>query len=334
MKINKFIILILVSFTLIYCNKKKENEFAVPKDIPMPADNVSTPHRVELGKTLFFDPRLSGSNWISCATCHNPVLGWGDGLPKGIGHDFKFLGRHSNSIINTAFNTLQFWDGRVESLEEQAIAPIMSKAEMNQDINDLVKELSALKGYLDLFEKAYPGEGITEKTIAKALAAFERTVISKDSPFDKYMEGNENAISESAKRGFTVFKEKANCVVCHSGFNFSDNGFHNIGIKEEEEDAGRFSHVPIKVMKGAFKTPTLRDISLTSPYMHNGMYNTLEEVIDHYDRKGDDQANLSPNMFGTEPLGLTSQEKTDLVEFLKSLTGKQVKVELPVLPYY
>jgi len=184
-----------------------------------------------------------------------------------------------------------------------------------------------------MFDKAYPGEGITKSTIIRAIASFERTVISKDSPFDKYISGDPKAISQSAARGFELFKGKAQCANCHSGYNFTDNGFHNIGVKDEGSfDEGRYVHVPIKTMKGAFKTPTLRDIALTSPYMHNGSYKTLEEVIDHYDRKGDVKENLSPNMMGTEPLGLTAEDKADLVEFLKSLTGKQLDVVIPILP--
>ena len=326
----------LLVFSTNFCGKKQSVEkhaYSVP-EVEMPADNISNPDRIELGKVLYFDPRLSGSNWISCATCHNPAMGWGDGLPTALGHNFQVLGRHSPSVINSAFYGLQFWDGRASTLEEQAGGPIVSPGEMNQDMDELVRELSALKGYVDLFNKAYPGEGITKNTITKAIASFERTAISKDSPFDKYMEGDKTAISESAQRGFDVFVGKAQCAVCHSGFNFSDNGFHNIGVKNltENEDIGRFTIVPVNSMKGAFKTPTLRDIALSAPYMHNGMYKTLEEVIDHYDRKGDDQSNLSPNMQGTEPLNLSSEEKKDLVEFLKSLTGKPVLVTLPTLP--
>jgi cytochrome c peroxidase len=328
--------LFLLVFSTNFCGKKQaevKHAYSVP-DVEMPADNISNPDRIELGKALYFDPRLSGSNWISCATCHNPAMGWGDGLPTSIGHNFQVLGRHSPSVINSAFYGLQFWDGRAATLEEQAGGPIVSPGEMNQDMDELIQELSALKGYVDLFNKAYPGEGITKNTITKAIASFERTAVSKDSPFDKYMEGDKTAISESAQRGFDLFVGKAQCAVCHSGFNFSDNGFHNIGVKNltEKEDIGRFTIVPINSMKGAFKTPTLRDIALSAPYMHNGMYKTLEEVIDHYDRKGDDQSNLSPNMQGTEPLNLTSEEKKDLVEFLKSLTGKPVLVTLPTLP--
>ena len=334
-KISKILFILIFGITIIYCNKKQDSAskspYSIPSEIPMPADNISNPAREELGKALYFDPRLSGSNFISCATCHNPALGWGDGLPTAIGHNFQVLKRHSPTVINTAFNTLQFWDGRAETLEAQAAGPIVSPGEMNQDMDELINELSVIKGYVELFEKAYPGEGITKSTITKAIASFERTVISKDSPFDKYIEGDKKAISESAQRGFDLFVGKAQCAVCHSGYNFSDNGFHNIGVKDSG-DEGRFTQVPVRTMKGAFKTPTLRDIALTSPYMHNGMYKTLEEVIDHYNRKGDVQDNLSPNMQGTEPLNLTVQEKADLVEFLKSLTGKQVAVSIPVLP--
>jgi cytochrome c peroxidase len=332
--LQTFVLVSLFFFTF-NCEKKQINAYAIPEQVPMPGDNLSNPVRIELGKALYFDPRLSGSNLISCATCHNPALGWADGLPLGIGHDFKELGRHSPSIINAAFYGSQFWDGRAATLEEQAGGPIVSAKEMNQDMDELIKELSSLKGYVEMFEKAYPKEGITKDTITKAIAVFERTAISRNSPFDRYMEGDKTAISESAARGFDTFNRKAKCAVCHSGYNFSDNGFHNIGVKslKGEDDIGRFGIVPIKIMKGAFKTPTLRDIALTSPYMHNGIYKTLEEVIDHYDRKGDNKESLSPNMMGTEPLHLTEQEKKDLVEFLKSLTGKSVQVAIPVLPY-
>lgn len=339
--INSFIFIIL--FALVSCKKEgnsTENnrkgelgEYKIPEQIPMPEDNISNPDRIELGKALYFDPRLSGSNFISCATCHNPALGWGDGLSTAIGHNFQKLRRHSPTIVNTAFNSFQFWDGRAATLEEQAGGPIISEGEMNQNFEELVKKLSSLKGYVEMFNKAYPGEGITKSTVTRAIASFERTVISKDSPFDQFIAGDKSAITESASRGFDLFRGKAKCVVCHSGYNFTDNGFHNIGVKDSgNPDDGRYAIVPLKLLKGAFKTPTLRDIALTAPYMHNGMYDTLEEVIDHYDRKGDVKDNLSPNMQGTEPLNLTEVEKKDLVEFLKSLTGKQIPITIPVLP--
>jgi cytochrome c peroxidase len=302
-----------------------------PSAVPFPPDNAPNAARIELGKILFFDPRLSGSGFLSCATCHNPGMGWSDGLPTGIGHEFKKLGRATPTVLNAVYQPLLMWDGRKPNLEAQALGPIESAAEMNMPLDELVKRLSAINGYSPLFHKAYPGEGITKETVGKALASFERTIVSTDAPFDHWRKGSRKAMSESAVRGFELFQNKAACVKCHQGFNFSDNGFHNIGVRSlgDSEDEGRFAHRKVKILKGAFKTPTLRDIELTAPYMHNGMYNTLEEVVDHYDRGGDTKTNLSPNM---TPLGLSEQEKKDLVAFMKSLTGPALRVEIPRLP--
>jgi cytochrome c peroxidase len=223
------------------------------------------------------------------------------------------------------------WDGRKPSLEEQALGPISADAEMHQDLAQLPKKLDAIPGYRAMFDAAYPGEGITEKTIGKAIASFERTVVSTESPFDRWRKGDQNAVSESAKRGFALFTGKANCTACHQGFNFCDDGFHNIGVKtiSGEEDVGRFAHRKVKVLRGAFKTPTLRDVALTAPYMHNGIYKTLEEVVEHYDRGGDVKDNLSQDI---KPLSLNDQEKNDLVEFMRSLTGVPMTVAVPRLP--
>ena len=302
-----------------------------PAQAPAPADNQVTPERVELGKALFFDPRLSGSNWISCATCHNPALGWSDGLATGFGHGMNKLGRATPTILNTAFNPIQMWDGRKSTLEDQALGPIGADVEMNQPLPELIQKLTKIDGYRKLFKAAYPNEQISEATVAKAIASFERTVISTESPFDRWRMGDQSAVSDQVKRGFAVFEGKGNCAVCHSGFNFTDNGFHNIGVKDPAgtEDLGRFAQRKLPSMKGAFKTPTLRDIALTAPYMRNGMYNTLEEVVDHYDRGGDTKDNLSANV---KPLNLTAQEKADLVVFMKSLTGKPMNVAVPQLP--
>lgn len=303
-------------------------DYAMPDKVPVPTDNKLTKARIELGKKLFFDPRLSGSNWISCGTCHNPALGWSDGLKTAIGNGQKVLGRHTPTIVNTAYNKHQFWDGRAKSLEEQALGPIQAAGEMNQDLDELVKELKAIPGYKTLFEKAYPGKGISKDTIGKAIASFERTIVSKDSPFDQYIKGNKKALSKSAIRGFELFEGKARCASCHSGYNFSDNKFYNIGIKQSN-DPGRFAIEKNNKMMGAMKTPTLRDIEISAPYMHNGQYATLEEVVDHYDRGGDSRKGKSPLM---EKLNLSKQEKKDLVAFLKSLTGKTPKVTIPRLP--
>jgi cytochrome c peroxidase len=308
--------------------KIEKSAFRFPANMPTPANNRVTPARVELGKMLFFDPRLSGSNWISCATCHNPALDWSDGLPTAIGDGMSTLKRSTPPIVNSGFNKLQMWDGRYRSLEEQALGPMEGHGEMNGDLNDILAKLQSIPGYGRAFQKAYPGEGVTKYSLAKALASFERTIVSKNSPFDTWLDGNQSAISPSAKRGFRVFAGKANCAACHSGPNFTDDGFHNIGLKDNN-DNGRYELVPITISKGAFKTPSLRDIALTAPYMHNGAYRTLEEVIDHYDRGGDDKSNLDPNL---KPLRLTNREKKDLVQFLRTLSGKQAAVTLPRLP--
>ncbi|MBI3771346.1 MAG: c-type cytochrome [Gammaproteobacteria bacterium] len=302
--------------------------FLRPMEVPQPADNLSTSERVELGKALFFDPRLSGSGWISCATCHNPVLGWSDGLPTAIGHGMKVLGRSTPTILNGAYQKFQFWDGRAATLEQQALGPIQAEPEMAGNMGNVIRDLSAIPKYKQMFEVAYPGKGINNDTIAKAIAAFERSVVSTDSPFDLWLKG-QNTMAEAALRGFEIFKGKANCAACHSGYNFSDSGFHNIGLPDNT-DEGRFKIKAIKVMKGSFKTPTLRDVALTAPYMHNGQYKSLEEVVDHYNSGGTPTFdNLDPNM---KKLNLSKQEKKDLVEFLKSLTGAPLAITYPQLP--
>jgi len=304
------------------------SEYYRPQIIPAPADNFPTQERVDLGKNLFFDPRLSGSNWISCGTCHNPALGWSDGLPTAIGDGQKVLGRATPTIINTALNVLQMWDGRFRSLEQQALGPIGAPGEMHQDVDKLLEELNKIAGYKQLFEKAYPGEGITKDTIAKAIASFERTIISSDAPFDEWVKGDKNALSTAAVRGFKLFEGKAKCSKCHSGYNFTDNGFHNIGLNDTS-DQGRFAVRKVRINKGAFKTPTLREIAKTAPYMHNGAYESLSQVIDHYNRGGVTKESLDPNI---TPLNLNVQEKSDLVAFLNSLSGKPMNITIPELP--
>ena len=183
------------------------------------------------------------------------------------------------------------WDGRFKTLEEQALGPITGEGEMNQNLDGILDKLSSIPGYVALFAAAYPGEGITKITLGKAIAAYERTIVSNDAPFDRWQRGSERAVDASVKRGFEVFKGKGRCETCHGGFNFTDDGFHNIGLKGST-DPGRYAKVPIKAMQGAFKTPTLRDIALTGPYMHDGRYDTLEDVIKHYDRGGDKGENV------------------------------------------
>jgi cytochrome c peroxidase len=306
----------------------------LPEKVPHPADNAPTPDRVELGKKLFFDPRISGDGNMSCATCHNPALGWSDGLPTAKGWKSKVLGRASPTITNTGYNSIQMWDGRKASLEDQATGPMLSTDEMNTDIAEALKLLSAKPGYAHAFEKAYPGEGITANTLAKAIASFERTVVSRTSPFDRWVRGDKEAMTEEQIAGFKLFvdPDKGNCAVCHSAPNFTDEGFHNVGLESqrgEGADPGRHAIRPVAILKGAFKTPTLRNVTDTAPYFHDGSAATLEDVIEHYVVGGVVKDNLSPNM---KPLNLNGDEKMQLVAFLKALSSPLEAVTLPVLP--
>jgi cytochrome c peroxidase len=314
----------------VYDRSAAKAGFQRPAQVPFPAHNPYTPERAELGKALFFDPRLSGSNAISCASCHNPAFSWGDALPKGIGHGSKPVGRRTPTILNTAFAELLFWDGRAESLEEQALGPISAPGEMNLPQDQLVEKIRSI-GYEKQFAAAYPGEAISLQTIAKAIATFERTVISDTAPFDEWIAGRENAISESAKRGFDLFNTKAACVQCHSGWNFTDNGFHDIGIPGD--DLGRGKHLPdITAVHYAFKTPTLRNVAHRGPYMHDGSEKRIEDVVLFYNQGGKARRpSLSPEM---KPLALDQREIDDLCNFLRTLTSQDKPVVIPTLPNY
>jgi cytochrome c peroxidase len=303
-------------------------KYVRPASPPFPADNLYSKDRELLGKTLFFDPRLSQSGSIACANCHNPGFSWGDGLAKGVGTGMKQLGRRSPTILNAGWSDLLFWDGRADSLELQALGPIASQREMNMPLDAMVQVLQTIPEYKTLFAKAYPGDPISEKTVARAIATFERTVVSGQAPFDKWISGDENAIGEDAKRGFDLFNGKAGCAQCHSEWNFTDNGFHDVGLVDS--DRGRGERLPLEGMQFAFKTPTLRNVDRRAPYMHEGNERTLGEVIDFYDRGGDARRkSLSPEMV---PLHLTAHEKTDLLAFLSTLTSVDKPVEFPIFP--
>ena len=306
-------------------------EFLLP-EVPYPEGNQPNAARVELGHKLFFDPRLSGDGNMSCATCHNPALGWSDGLPTARGVKSSVLGRASPTIFNTGYNSIQMWDGRKKSLEDQAMGPMQANVEMNMDIGKLFQWIGNSHGYQALFARAYPGEPINETTLSKAIASFERTVVSSHSPFDAWVRGDAGALSAQQVEGFKLFAGKGNCVACHSGANFTDNGFHNLGLASwgvSEPDMGRYAQKPVNVMRGAFKTPTLREVARTAPYFHDGSAKTLMEVVEHYDRGGEVKTNLSPNI---HPLGLSLAEKQALVAFLESLSSAFLVVSVPELP--
>lgn len=313
---------------------KDDQKWLLPKTPPAPADNQPTHARVELGKALFFDPRLSSDRNLSCAGCHNPVFGWTDGLPTAKGSKSKVLGRATPTIVNTGYNTLQMWDGRKASLEDQAMGPMESMDEMAMDLTALFKWLNDEPAYKAMFDKAYPGEAVDSKTVSKAIASFERTVVSNTSPFDRWLRGDRKAMTKQQIIGFRLFSDpnKGNCIACHQAPNFTDGGFHNIGLASYADgngDVGRFSIKPLKSMKGAFKTPTLRDITLTAPYFHDGSAKNLMEVVEHYNSGGASKVDLSPNM---KPLNLTQEEKEAIVAFMQALTSPHKPVSLPELP--
>jgi len=301
--------------------------FLRPADIPFPDDNPYTVEKATLGWTLFFDPRLSGSGVISCATCHNPSLGWGDGLATGIGHMGARLKRRSPTVMNLAWAELLMWDGRADSLEDQALGPMKNPDEMNMMPDQAVKILAGMPEYQALFDAAFPGEGITQAAITRALATYQRTIVSGIAPFDRWIAGDEQAIGEPAKRGFDLFTGKANCAECHSGWNFTDQGFYDIGLPDA--DPGRGAILPLPSMRHAFKTPTLRDVTRRSPYMHDGSVKTLADVVRHYDTGFVQRDSLSASM---KRLNLTDQEVADLVAFMETLTAPPQPVTIPVLP--
>ncbi|MBE7367004.1 cytochrome-c peroxidase [Ramlibacter pallidus] len=309
-----------------------DQAWRLPATYPMPADNVTTPARVELGKVLFFDHRISDSGAMSCASCHLPHMQWTDGRKLPILPNGDVLPRHSPTIVNIAYNTQFMWDGRKKSLEDQAIGPHrhLSKAAFAA----AAQRVAGMREYQDLFAEAYPGEPVNEETIAKAMSVFQRSVISNDSPFDRWVAGDTSAITPQQYRGYKVFLDpaKGNCASCHNGPNFTDNGFHNIGIKTADgakPDLGRFNIRQVAAMKGAFKTPTLRDVEFGAPYYHDGSAETLRDVVDHYARGGDDRSNVSPEV---RKLDLTEQDKEDLIAFMRALSGRQSAFVPPKLP--
>jgi cytochrome c peroxidase len=296
-----------------------------------PKDNPSTPAKVDLGRMLYWEPRISGNGTISCATCHNPALGWADGLAKGVGINGTKLGRSSPTVANAAYYDLQFWDGRAASLEEQAKGPVENPNEMGGKGERVVAFLKSVPGYARLFQEAFGSPEITFDRFAMAVAAFERTVVDLDSPFDRYARGDDKAMGEPALRGLELFAGKANCAVCHSGPNLADKRFHNIGL--EDGDPGRFAVTKNEMEKGAFRTPTLRNIALTAPYMHDGSQKTLREVIDNYEKVANDGKAKHPNLsIFFRPFKLTDDEKNDLEAFMRALTADKRDPRANVVP--
>jgi len=324
------------------------------KSAPVPKQNLQTPEKIELGKKLFFDRRLSGDSTMSCATCHMPELAFTDGQDISLSYPTTKNWRNSPTLINIAFQKYLFHDGRVRTLEDQALFPLMSAFEMNKNLDYVEEQIRVVPEYVEAFKKVFGGE-VTRQRIAMAIAAFERTLISLNSPLDKYLKGDKNAMSEDAKKGMELFKGKGKCTKCHHGVNLADNKFYALNVPENpdlldeprvtatmrfvakvyhykdyrnlKEDPGRYLITKNKKDWKAFRTPTVREIAKTGPYMHNGIFATLDEVIDFLD-EGGGKGNKS-----LKPLGLTADEKKYLKTFMvEALTGEEIKIKYPELP--
>lgn len=327
--IASFIITFMPSFAIAMggaeLNQLKA-QYERPTTVPFPRDNPYSAAKAQLGKMLFFDQRLSRHFNLTCATCHNPSLGWEDGVPRATGDQNTQLGRHSPTILNAAWGKAFFWDGRAATLEQQARGPIEADVEMNTPIELVVERLYKIEGYRKQFNAVFE-DGLTAENIQKAIATFERTIVSGTAPFDRWVEGSEAAISEQAKQGFILFNGKAGCNKCHSGWNFTDHTFHDIGL--DSSDEGRFNVSQEEQDRFAFKTPGLRNIGQRKPYMHNGSLGNLDAVLMHYVRGGIQRPTLSKKML---PIALNSSEVQALKAFLTTLDGEDKPISLPILP--
>lgn len=322
--------------------------------VPVPDQNPQTPEKIELGKKLFFDRRLSGDGTMSCATCHIPEQAFTDGMDISLSYPTTRNWRNTPTLINVAFFRYLFWDGRVQTLEDQALFPMMSAFEMNQNLDYLEEEIRVVPEYAAAFRQVFGGE-VTRERIAMAIAAFERTLISFNAPIDKYLLGEDGVLSPAARRGLEIFTGKGKCTDCHHGVNMSDDKFYAILVPENpvyqedpriaatrrfvakvyhyedyvnlNEDPGRYLITKASGDWKAFRTPTLRDVGKTAPYMHNGIFNTLDEVIDFFDSGG------GTGNTALKPLGLSAEEKQDLKTFMvEALSGEDVAIKYPNVP--
>ncbi len=303
--------------------------------MPVPPDNPLTAEKVELGRRLFFDTRLSRDGTVACASCHVPDRAFTDGRSVAVGIGRARGRRNAPALYNRAYASTLFWDGRAASLEEQALQPMVGATELGNTHEEVVRRLRESHLYRELFTRAFGArafgtEAISIERVAKAIASFERTLLSGDSAFDRYdVGGDEQALSPAARRGLELFRGKARCTFCHRTPLFTDNRFHNTGVSWRHRpplspaavdglDLGRYEVTGRQEDKGKFKTPSLRDVDQTAPYMHDGSLETLEEVIDFYDRGGEPNPYLDESI---TMLNLTAREKAQLIALLKSLTG-------------
>ena len=292
----------------------------------IPDDNPLTAEKIALGKQLFWDKRWSRNGTVACVSCHDPNHGWSDPRRFSARFDGKPTPRHSPTVVNRLFSVEQQWAGTRASLEDQA------RKASDQSPELLVKNLGAIRGYQEQFRRVFD-TGVTPEGVASAIAAYERMILSGNAPYDRFRAGDAAALSAAAQRGLALFTGKARCAPCHAGFNFTDEEFHNLGVgmDAEKPDLGRFTVTKVEAHRGAFKTPTLRDVARRPPYMHDGSLATLTEVIAFYNRGGTPNPTRSVTI---QPLDLTAAEQQDLVAFLESLTGEVAKdiASPPVLP--
>lgn len=317
------------SKNLYFYSDDEPDQLSIPLGLPeidWPEDNPYERKKADLGKLLYFDKRLSSNGTVSCATCHTIEDAFTDNLPLSIGINEQMGIRNTPTVINSAYLSKLFWDGRASSLEEQCEGPISNSREMTIYKNPheahlhCQKQVKSIEGYRKLFYEVFGNEDCSVEQIAKAISTYERTVLSGNSPFDRYMAGDKTALTPQQIRGYEVLK-KSGCDNCHGGPLFSDERFLNIGVGMDaaNPDLGRYIITGEERDWGAFKIPTLRETEKTFPYMHDGSLNTLMEVIEYYDKGGIPNKNLNRLM---KPLGLTKQEKDDLASFLKSLNGE------------
>lgn len=287
---------------------------------PEDPKNPATPAKVELGRQLFHDTRLSGDQGLSCASCHPPETGYAEGVAFSAGAEGKPMPRHTPTVLNSGYYEFINWDGKFANISQLVLAVLANPKNMNMpDESVLITRLQEVPEYRAAFATVFGG-GPTKQRVAQALDAYVRVLTTPNSPFDRYAAGDKKALTDAQKRGLTLFVGKANCAVCHFGPNFTDDRFHSLGVAGE--DPGRFKVTSIESDRNAFKTPTIRNVSLTTPYMHDGSLPTLRDVIDFYDAGGGAQ---QPKSRLLRRLHLTEQEKTDLVAFLESLTGSVEK---------
>lgn len=293
----------------------------------IPLDNPLTPEKVALGRQLFFDPILSANRQVSCASCHLPEFHFASPDPLAIGIGGQLGQRHAPTLINRTYGTSFFWDGRAKTLEDQALQPIENSLELGFKVDGVLKRLRQDRQYDKLFQAAFP-DGTTRTNLARALASFQRVLLSGDSPVDRFLAGDFNALTDSQRQGMWLFDSRAGCWKCHSGPNFTDEQFHNTGIswRKSLPDRGLFNTTKREADQGKFKTPSLRNISQTRPYMHDGSISSLWPVIEFYNQGGIDNPHLDTAI---KPLQLTTDEIVHLIEFLKALNGNSNYRRMP-----